>query len=161
MPRIMKAYRWQPVWADWNEWNTIHAATASKARYEAYILLSDCCPEIEFSQLRVLRNAAADITLPDEHPLVATLSKEERHIIAHAYGSDGRQPSKWGYRNHYCTNPKNETLNKLTGLGLFRGPCGVNENGETPGWSGAFFYLTDLGEQVALSMIPTYGEHTT
>lgn len=42
----------------------------------------------------------------------------------------------------------------MTGLGIFRGPYGVDDKGDTPGWVGAFWYLTDLGKEVALSMIP-------
>jgi hypothetical protein len=41
-------------------------------------------------------------------------------------------------------------------LGLFRGPYGEQAYGETPGWVGAFFYLTELGRHVALSMMPAY-----
>jgi hypothetical protein len=29
----------------------------------------------------------------------------------------------------------------------------VDANGETPGWCGAFFYLTDSGKEVAMALI--------
>jgi len=45
----------------------------------------------------------------------------------------------------------------VVSLDIFRGPNGVDADGKTPGWAGAFWYLTDLGKQVARSMIPTYG----
>ena len=56
-------------------------------------------------------------------------------------------------RNHFCTSPKDERMLRLVGLGLFSEPCGVNDKGETPGWCGAFFYLTDKGKECARALI--------
>jgi hypothetical protein len=41
----------------------------------------------------------------------------------------------------------------LVSLGLFRGPYGVDANGDTPGWCGAFYYLTEDGKQLARALI--------
>lgn len=151
-PRVIKAWA---CTCDGCE-NIVHASTASKARYIDFLALSDCCPDIKFSDITVRRATAHDVKLPAEHPLVAQLSDEERSRILHAYGycNRPRNPADWGYRNHYCTAPGCEVMAHMTALGIFRGPHGVDKAGDTPGWVGAFWYLTDLGEHVARSMIP-------
>ena len=136
--------------------NIIYAPTASKARYIDMLAISDCYPDIQFRDIRVKRAPEHDITLPGEHELVSKLSHEERGRILHAYGyrNRPRNPKDWGYRSHYCTEPRCPIMANMTGLGIFRGPYGVDDKGDTPGWVGAFWYLTDLGKEVALSMIP-------
>lgn len=137
----------------------IYAPTASKARAQRWRELGDCCPDIGFHEIRVVRAARDDVQLPDEHPLAAQLSHEERCRILHAYGYSNRpdRPEDWGYRNHYCTEPGCAVMAHMTTLGIFRGPAGVDKDGATPGWCGAFWYLTDIGEHVARSLIPPYG----
>jgi hypothetical protein len=154
--RLMKA--WRCEYGGYDE--IVYGPTASKARAARWRDLQDCCPDIGFADIRVVRAAASDIELPAEHPLVESLSHEERHRILHAYGYSNRprSPQDWGYRNHYCTEPGCSIMAHMTSLGIFRGPHGVDKKGDTPGWAGAFWYLTDLGEQVARSLIPAYGE---
>jgi hypothetical protein len=154
--RTMKA--WRCAYGGYEE--TCYAATASKARYNRLLMLGDCCPDITFAEINVTRASAHDLHLPDEHELVAQLSHEERHRVLHAYGFNARPraPRDWGYRDHYCTDAGCPIMARMTALGVFRGPCGVDASGNTPGWVGAFWYLTDLGKLVARSMIPLYGE---
>lgn len=151
--RVRKAWRVTPKWSDGGD--IFHAPTASKARYRALLCWRDPYPDMKFAELRVQRETAYDIVLPFEHRLVTELSPIERRLIEHAYGSASRSP---GYRNHYCTSPGDRNILRLVyELALFDGPHGrADEYGEIRGWSGAFFYLTDLGQQVARSMLPDY-----
>ena len=153
--RTMKAWRCEYG----SDHVIIHAPTASKARAQRWRELRDCCPDIGFHEIRVVRAAHDDVHLPDEHPIATQLSHEERGRILHAHGYSNRpgRPEDWGYRNHYCTAPDCTVMAHMTTLGIFRGPAGVDKSGDTPGWSGAFWYLTDLGEHVARSLIPLYG----
>lgn len=154
MTRIRKAWRVEPKWSGVSE--IIHAPTASKARYQAFLDWREPYPDIEIMGIQAVRRAAeADIEMPPPHRLVAELSPVERHFIEHAFGSAGKQP---GYRDHYCAGIAEPPLLRLTfELGLFDGPFGhENEYGESIGWSGVFFYLTDLGKSVARSMLSIY-----
>ncbi len=152
MPRIKKAWSCRVRRGDGV--TTVYAPTAGKARYQFKIDISDPCPDIEFMDIIVRRNRHDDIELPDEHRLVSELTEKQRHIISHAYGGGSRLP---GYRDHYCTAPGDMHILRLTHeFGLFDGPHGEEAYGESPRWSGAFFYLTDLGKQVARSMLPEY-----
>lgn len=154
MPRIRKAWTYHIKGFDGE--GTTFGATASKARYRVWQDCVDCLPDLRLVDIRVLRDKARDIVLPDEHRLLAELTPKQRQIVAHAYGAGAREA---GYRNHYCTSPGDRDLLKLSfELGLFEGPHGERGYGETPGWTGAFFYLTSLGRDVAASMVPTYPE---
>lgn len=136
----------------------VYAPTASKARASVMMDLTECGWSVRDALVstKVRRSPANDVELPDPHRLVADLDEQDRHIIAHAYGSDVRM-GKEGYRDHYCTDPADRRLLRLAWeFGLFTGPHGEKAYGETPGWAGAFFYLTELGREVARSMLPTY-----
>lgn len=151
--RLVKAWRVRVIWSD--DTDIIYAETAGKARYQLKLDLGDCYHDLKFQQIAVERAKDRDQHLPAEHRLVAELNSREREIIMHAFGASNRRNP--GYRNHYCTAPGDIELLRLTWeLGLFRGPYGEREYGETPGWVGAFFYLTELGKHVALSMLPAY-----
>jgi hypothetical protein len=154
MPRLRKAYS---VTVDgYDEPGIYFAPTAGKAKYAAYLCISDCDDRVSFQHMSAARSPANDMSLPDEHRLVAELDAEDRHIIAHAYGSDVRMGQE-GYRDHYCTDPSDMRLLRLAWeFGLFSGPHGERAYGDTGVWSGAFFYLTELGKTVARSMLPTY-----
>lgn len=156
MPRIRKAFA---VTIDnRNDGHIVYAENASKARAHVVNDLTDCDWSFRAALIatKVHRSPANDVTLPDPHRLVADLTPEERHIIAHAYGSDVRM-GKEGYRDHYCTDPSNRRLLRLAWeFGLFSGPHGEGAYGDTGMWRGAFFYLTHLGREVARSMLPTY-----
>lgn len=132
-----------------------YAPTASKARYQAFLDWNDPYPDLKIMDIRVSRAAHCDVELPEPHRLVAELSPVERRFIEHAFGSVSRQP---GYRDHYCAGIAEPPLLRLTyELGIFDGPFGgENEYGDGVHWSGVFFYLTDLGKQVARSMLPEY-----
>src|SRR5690606_32882930 len=96
----------------------------------------------------------SDQTLPVPHRIVADLTAEQRQIIMHAFGATSREP---GYRDHFCTSPCSPNLLRLSWeFGIFRGPYGEGAYGDTGNWTGAFFYLTEFGKHVALSMLPTY-----
>jgi len=94
------------------------------------------------------------VTFPDLPPDASDMNEREREIILHTFGGGSHiQPDKWGYRNHYCCAPGEPILNGLVARGLMTGPHGVEQNGDTGMWSGAFFYLTDKGKMVARALI--------
>lgn len=151
--RQAKAWAVKPTWSD--EHDYAWAPTASKARYRFLLEIGDSYPDLKVHEIVARRAVHQDRWLPDEHRLVAELSVEDKAVILGAYGaSNYRRP---GYRDHFCTSPGDSRLHRLAWeLGLFRGPYGERAYGETPNWSGAFYYLTDLGKLVAQSMMPTY-----
>lgn len=159
MSRVRKAYA---IYLDGHDGRDIvYAPTPAKAKAQVMLDLTDCgwTAGEAFRAMRAVRSPANDVTLPDEHRLVADLSPEERRIVLHAFGADGGLPHrpKEGYRDHYCTAPSDRRLLRLAWeLGLFSGPHGERAYGDTGMFVGAFFYLTDLGRQVARSMLPTY-----
>jgi hypothetical protein len=131
-----------------------YAATAGKARYSFLLRVRDSYESASFRDVSVRRAAPADMRLPELPAIAGELDKRDREIVLHAFGGGSHvRPGQWGYRDHYCTAPNDQTLNRLAALGLFRGPCGVNAAGDTPGWVGAFFYLTENGRQLALALI--------
>lgn len=132
----------------------VHAATASKARYSFLSDVQDAFDTATFKDVSVRRSPGSDIAFPDLPSVADKLDVRDREIVLHAFGGGTHKRAKdWGYRDHYCTDPKDERLNNLVTLGVFRGPCGVDANGDTPGWVGAFYYLTDDGKALARALI--------
>lgn len=154
MARVLKAYQVEIEGCD--DPGIHYAATRSKAKFQAWNLIRDVWDEAKFSDIRrCIRVPHLDIVLPDRHRLCADLDARDREILVNAYGGGSHlNPTQWGYRDHYCTAPGDSRLLRMAWmLGLFSGPHGEREHGETPGWAGAFFYLTDLGKEVARSLI--------
>lgn len=138
----------------WKEETIQYAASAGKARYAYLLYVSDPYPDATFSDVSVRRAPESDMVMPDLPPVVANLNDREREIILNAYGGGSHvRPEMWGYRDHQCVPPADPTMNRLRDLKLFRGPCGVDDKGETPGWCGAFWYLTDAGKELARALI--------
>lgn len=134
-----------------------YAATRNKAKFQAWHRIREVWDEAKFSAIRrCVRCPTEDIVLPDPHRLTAELDARDRDIIRNAYGGGSHiEPNKWGYRDHYCTAPGDTRLLRMAWeLGLFSGPHGrVDEYGDVKGWAGAFYYLTDLGKEVARGLI--------
>lgn len=152
--RVLKAWRVEIKGCD--DPGTYYAATRNKARFQAWHQIREVWGEVKFSDIRrCVRVPHLDIVLPGRHRLTAELDARDRDIILNAYGGGAHiPPEKWGYRDHYCTAPGDTRLLRLSWeLGLFSGPFGEREHGSTPGWAGAFYYLTDLGKHVARSLI--------
>ena len=156
MPRIRKA--WSAVTegfdAPYNR-GIYYGQNASKVRGEIFYNLLDCGYEdankIAFTQTRVLRSREDDIILPDEHWLVQFLSKEQIEIVTHTYGGTGKHA---GYRNHYYTFTGDMPLLRLVyEFGIFEGPCNLNEKKDY-----GYFYLNNLGKEVAQSLVSTYSK---
>ncbi len=130
------------------------ATTASKARADYWRDLGDCCPGLKIFEVSVRRAPSHDVTFPDLPPDASDMNVREREIIVHTFGGGSHiQPDKWGYRNHYCCAPGEPILNGLVARGLMTGPHGVEPDGGTGMWVGAFFYLTDKGKMVARALI--------
>lgn len=130
------------------------AITASKARASYWRDLLDCCPDLTLMEIRVRRAPSHDMEFPDLPADLADLNPREREVVVHTFGG-GRhlRPDQWGYRDHYCGAPCDPILNGLVARGLMTGPHGVEKDGGTGKWVGAFFYLTDKGKTVARALI--------
>ncbi len=130
------------------------ATTASKARADYWRYLGDCCPDLKIMDVHVRRAPSHDVTFPDMPSDVSDIDVRDRDVIVHMFGGGSHiQPDKWGYRNHYCGDPKDPALLDLVDRGLITGPHGVEKDGSTGMWIGAFFYLTDKGKHVARALI--------
>ncbi len=153
--RLRKAWAVWPDWADNTYYRDIvYAETAPKARYRAWSSWSDCYPDLSIIDVHVRRARHRDVILPHPHRLVAELTAKQRGMVSHAFGCDRHGN---GYRDHYCTSPADRDMLHLAWeLGLFDGPFGEKAYGDTGIWGGAFFYLTELGKEVAASMLPDY-----
>lgn len=137
-----------------DEPTVVYAATAGKARYSFLLGIADSYHDATFADVSARRASGRDMQMPDLPAVNDSLSDRDREIILNAYGGGSHiRPEQWGYRDHQCVAPTDPTINRLRDLGLFRGPCGVDEHGNTPGWVGAFWYLTDDGKTLARALI--------
>lgn len=131
-----------------------YAESASKARYKFLLHVREPYPSTKFSDVKVRREPGRDMRFPVMPTRADEIDVRDREIVLHAFGGDThKRADQWGYRNHYCTAPDDPRLNRLVRLGVFRGPCGVDAAGDTPGWAGAFYYLTAAGKELALALI--------
>lgn len=154
-PKTRRRKAWHCNMSDLDGSFVVYAPTAKKAIHRAYTEMTECHEAPNFLLIRVKRAEKLDVALPPAHRLVADLTEKQRSIVRHAYGLTEHHDG--GYRGYFCTAPGDLNLLRLAWeLGLFRGPAGEKEYGRTPGWAGGFFYLTDLGKEVAQSMTPTY-----
>ena len=130
------------------------APTASKARASYWRDLLDCGPDITLMEIKVRRAPSHDMVFPDLPADLSDLNSREREIVVHTFGGGSHlRPDQWGYRDHYCGAPGEPILNALVRRGLMTGPHGVEPDGSTGMWVGAFFYLTDKGKTVARALI--------
>lgn len=157
--RLRKAWQVWATWQDpWTRTDVTYAPTASRAKALVWSQMMDCSYEGNvWAQLRARRWPERDILLPDLHPSAEPLSAKERHIISHAYGSSGRSE---GYRSHFVTHPGDLELLRLAWVeGMFDGPFAMRGSREraldgTPDL--VVFTLSNLGKEVARSLLPTY-----
>ena len=147
-PRLRKAWRIQH-----DEWDAVaYAETGSKALYELFVQSEMSCSFGAFlREVRVSRELARDILLPDRHPLAAHLAPRILSCITHAYGGTGL---KAGYRDHYYTSdrdpmPKAAYYHGL--LDMCRVPRGYAGSDDM-----VSYRLTDLGKNVARGEAETY-----
>lgn len=131
-----------------------HAKSAGAARAEYWRYLTDCCPDLTLMQIKVRRAPERDMHFPSMPAEAADLDDGDRAAILHAFGG-GRHiaADRWGYRDHYCCAADDETMVGLVARGLMTGPHGVEPDGGTGAWVGAFFHLTDLGKATARAII--------
>ena len=148
--RIRKAWSVSvPQWFP-GESSVKYGATAGKVRYLAWLDISEVWCGMPITAVRVVRARHADIHLPAEHPVVSDLTKEERHVILHAFGGNqcGSAFYRAGYRDHFVCSAGNPDLCRLVARGLMEGPYGREDN--------ASFHLNWMGKRVAQSMLPVY-----
>jgi hypothetical protein len=147
-PRIRKA--WIVSVRGYDGVSIEYAATAGKARYEAYLSVSDCNDAVTFADIRVLRNRSADITLPPI-PIEATnISKIALEKLLHACGVTREQPEKCGYRSHFYCSSNNPQMLELVRAGLMEST--------KKGWGegDCYFHATPAGQTAAFAMCPLY-----
>lgn len=146
--RIRKA--WRVSVKGYDGVDILYAPNAGKARYKMLRMVGDCDDEIKISDITVLRAQDHDVTLPERHPLAHQMTDKQIHCVLHAFGYDEYNPEKSGYRDHYYTNRKNPDLCAIEKLGIMN---------TSSGWEAdtAYFRLTPLGKDVALSLVPEYG----
>ena len=150
--RTLKAYACRLRGFD--EETIVLAKTAAKARYSFLLDVQDSYSDALFSDVSMRRAPGQDMSFPDLPGSAETLDAKDREVLVHMFGGGSHvRPHQWGYRDHYCGSPKDPRLCKLTDAGLLRGPCGTDTSGDTPGWTGAFFYLTDAGKEMARALI--------
>ena len=125
------------------------AATAGKARIEAWRDLSDCS-ELRIVDVVARRASYRDVKLPIRDPIADLLSAKESHCLLHAFGGNDN-PIKAGYRDYFYTQRDDPTLVALTERGLME-PMAGDQWGENM----TYFVMTKEGKRVALSMIPEY-----
>ena len=146
--RIRKAWRASVKGCDGVD--ILYAPNAGKARYKMLLMTRDFDDEIKISDITVLRAQDHDVTLPERHPLAHQMTDKQIHCVLHAFGYDEYHPEKSGYRDHYYTGRKNPDLCAVEKLGIMKA---------SSGWEAdmAYFRLTQLGKDVALSLVPEYG----
>jgi hypothetical protein len=150
MSRIRKA--WRITHDHWDYGATVYAPTRSKALYSLYVESESSLAFGEFLRgMRVAREPARDITLPERHPLAPQLGAKVLHCVVHAYGGTGL---KAGYRDHFYTSDRDPMPKAAYYHGLF-------EMHRVPrSYAGSrdmvSYILTDLGKNVARGEAETY-----
>ena len=107
--------------------------------------------QILWRDVRAIRAPESDVRLPLRHQLADEMTKEQTHCLLHSFGANENNPYKAGWRDYFFTRRNDPDLCALERLGLMR-PKGsaLCEDGEV------YFIMTDLGKQVALSLVPEY-----
>ncbi len=129
-----------------------YASTQGKARYQAYLQAVDVLSDLRIVDLIVRRAPWADVKLPTQDPRADNLTEDEKHCLLHAFGANGGDPTKAGYRDYFYTRRDDPPLVSLNRHGLMS-PMDGNKFGEGM----TYFVLTQDGKQVALSLTPEYG----
>ncbi|MGV4855808.1 hypothetical protein [Acetobacter senegalensis] len=148
MSRIRKA--WRTAVRGYDGEDIVYAATAGKARYKKYLDVSDCNESLTFADIKVRRDKAADIVLPDAPIISAKVSQRALEKLLHACGASRERPEKCGCRDHFYCDAKNEDMAELVNAGLMIGPGKGWEEGY------AYFRATSIGQKTALALCPLY-----
>ncbi|MBO1362061.1 hypothetical protein J2D73_19965 [Acetobacter sacchari] len=149
MARIRKA--WRVSVEDYDVDSCYFAPNAGKARMACWRQMDRERGMIIHIKARRWREK--DQELPERNPIADTLSEKETSSILHAFGFNEYEPWRSGYRDHYFTSANNETMLSLVEKGLMH-------SGKPPCWkdTNVYFHLTDLGKNVALSLVPEYAQ---
>lgn len=131
--------------------DVFYAATAGKARMDAWRGLSDIVSSIRIVDVVVRRHACQDHLLPPRDPVIDHLNAEELHCLLHAHGADCGDPVRAGYRDYFYAERTNPFMVGLTEKGLMS-PM----PGDAYGEGMTYFVLTYAGKHAARSVIPLY-----
>jgi hypothetical protein len=147
-PRVRKA--WRVTVRGYDHESTFYAPTAGKARYAAYLRVSDCNDELSFADIRVRRESRLDITLPVIPQEALNVSRPALAALLHACGATREEPEKCGHRKYFYCSASNAAMAELVSAGLMeRGKNGWEE-GE------CYFFATPLGQKTARALCPLY-----
>ncbi|MDE2343672.1 MAG: hypothetical protein KGL63_09845 [Betaproteobacteria bacterium] len=147
--RVRKA--WRVTVRGYDHSAVFHAATAAKARMQAWNSLSDVTSGVRIVDVVARRHPFEDHLLPPRDPVIDQLTAEELHCLLHSYGADYGDPVKAGYRDYYYAERTNPFMVGLTEKGLMS-PM----SGDVYGEGMTYFVLTDAGRHAVRSVIPLY-----
>lgn len=144
--RLRKA--WEVRIDGYDEPAIIYAATAGKARSQAWREIEDC--GIRIVDVVARRAAWRDVVLPIRDLVADEISDKARHCLLHAFGGND-DPIKAGYRSYFYTIADDPPLVELSRKGLMWPDYrNSSANGEVT------FHMTERGKRVALSLVPEY-----
>jgi hypothetical protein len=144
--RIRKA--WSVSCVHFDESDIVYAPNAGKARVQVW----RNSESTKITDWRVVRSRCNDDHLPAPDPLATLLTNKERDALMHSYGLNEFHPERSGWRDHYCTDWFDTTLNGLVGYGLTR-----RQYSRLIPSDKCLFILTKRGRAVAASLVPEYG----
>lgn len=101
--------------------------------------------------IRAIRAREYDVRLPVRHQLADAMNKEQTHCLLHSFGVTEYNPYKVGWRDYFVTSRDDPRLCALEQLGLMK-----PKQSELLADGDVCFRMTDLGKQVALSLVPEY-----
>lgn len=143
--RLRKA--WNVSVRGYDHTETYFAPTAGKARMMAFYRAED----VSVVHITVRRQKASDVHLPARDPMADEMSDAEIHCLLHAFGANGNDPTKAGYRDYFYTSRNDPVLCALAQRGL------MTPNSQDKWEDGmTYFIMTDRGKQIAMSLVPEY-----
>ena len=90
--------------------------------------------------------------------LLRELTKEELHYVYH---SSGLENSKTMDRDYFCSYTDDEVALSLVKHGLMTGPRKLQDNAWGTKKTSAYYYLTKLGKQLAITIKRAQNSHNS
>lgn len=146
--RLRRAYRVQIP--GYSGESLIFALTTTDARVIAFREFE--VHRNNFPKIRAYRWYDKDQRLPIRHELADKVSEEALSCLTHALGVNEYEPWKPFSRDYFCADPKYAPMLELVKFGMATdtGPRTTLTDGSV------YFRITDLGREVAMSVVPLY-----